>query len=437
MKPSHPQYLLVCRRVDRWIQRVEVGVCLAALATMVCLAFAQVLLRQVSGASLGPFSLPQPVAWFDNIARHMVIWVGVLGASLATAEGRHISIEALPKLLGPTGRRRVDVVVNLAAATACGVLLGLAWIYMARVQMPYEGHLFQVEALDLKVFRWPFLVVVPTGLALMCWRFSLRALEALSLDDEAYEQLRAAEQEVEELPGEEAASGEQSKDAPEEGEGQVAASDSEDPEDAELPRGTAPSASMAEARRALSSSTWDSQEGAALKNLSREEASREGASREDDTAPEDEDDLGEESEEGAALTGDERPGRPLAAGMPSIRSTDEIPIYQDIADDEDLREPELRRGSRLVDSSEELEAVAGIEDLVGDPSQETGGEAEEALEAMARSTDRISLEDRGSDEFEEDDAPLGLGEAATDRLARPGPPPGAPMSEDDSTERGA
>ncbi|MBL4846684.1 MAG: TRAP transporter small permease [Planctomycetes bacterium] len=378
MNESHPHVLRVCRKIDRSIQQVEVWVCLVALAIMVLLAFAQVLLRQTSGASFGPISFPQPVAWFDNIARHMVIWVGVLGASLATAEGRHISIEAIPKLLGPTARRRVDVVVNGSAALACGVLVVLAGFYLSRVQIPNEAHLFIIEALDLKVYRWPLLMVVPVGLALMTWRFALRVAEALVLNDEDYAELRA-------------------EDEDDEPQGDGGGPEKEKHEQA--PSAGDPTA-VAEARKALSSSSWDERSDGAPPPPTRAGS---------DLA--DVDDLGDDSEEGSPLgpasAGD---GRQRPAHVPSLRSTDEIPIYTDISDTEDLREPEVRVGVRVVDSSDELGAVYGMEDLVGDTPAETGPEDEAA---MARSTDRMALEPLPGDS-----APLGLGEAVTDRLAR-------------------
>ena len=54
---------------------------------------------------------------------------------------------------------------------------------------------------------------------------------------------------------------------------------------------------------------------------------------------EDVDDLSGESEEEAAPL----PRKSKPRKTPSLLSTDEIPIYQDLADDEDLREPEIRR----------------------------------------------------------------------------------------------
>lgn len=385
---------------------------------MVLLAFAQVMLRQAAGQMI-PFA--QPVAWFDNIARHMVIWVGVLGASLATAEGRHISIEAIPKLLGPSARRRVDVIVNLSAALACGVLVVVAVIYLQRVQLPNEAHLFIVEALDWKIYRWPFLVVVPIGLALMTWRFGLRVVEALVLDDETYAELRAEENEVEELDEAELAIGAE-LDASE----QTSPDDksTEDRSAAASASGQAPaagdSAALAEARRALSSDAWDEASDSAPPAPSHAGS---------DLA--DVDDLGDESEEGSPLGPDSAESDRLPPHIPSLRSTDEIPIYTDISDTEDLREPEVRASERVADSSDELEAVYGMEDLVGDPLSETGSAAEEAIDAMARSTDRMAPPDPG------ESAPLGLGEVVTDRLARPDLPPEgnqADASEADASE---
>jgi TRAP-type C4-dicarboxylate transport system permease small subunit len=411
---SHPPLLRACRAFDRRIQQVEVWVCLLALAVMVFLAFAQVILRQVAGGAI-PFA--QPVAWFDNIARHMVIWVGVLGASLATAEGRHISIEAVPKLLGPAARRRVDVLVNLAAAAACGVLLVLSVIYLQRVQLPNEAHLFIIEALDWKIYRWPFLVVVPIGLALMTWRFGLRIAEAVSLDDDTYAELRAEENEVEELDEKELAVGD---------EGEVADAEVVDlggpAPDAEAQAPAAgDSAAMAEARRALSSDHWDERSDPAAEPPAPTPASSDLA---------DVDDLGDESEEGSPLGPDSEESESLPAHIPSLRSTDEIPIYTDISDTEDLREPEVRASERVVDSSDELEAVYGMEDLVGDPLAETGSAAEDAIEAMARSTDRMAPPDPA------DSAPLGLGEVATDRLAQPELPSEEPAEDEPKTEGG-
>lgn len=175
--------MLGLKRVDATIQRGEVVVCAVALGVMILLASLQIALRWGQTAAPTVF---QAVDWFDVVARLMVLWVGVVGASLAAAEGRHIAIELLPKFLGPVGRRRLDAATSLATAGVTGLILALALVFLFKSAIPDERHLFTVVSLDLKVPRWPFLVVLPLGLLIMTARFLLRGLEALLLADADY-----------------------------------------------------------------------------------------------------------------------------------------------------------------------------------------------------------------------------------------------------------
>ncbi|MEZ6186564.1 MAG: TRAP transporter small permease subunit [Planctomycetota bacterium] len=272
---AHPpvvQALLKLRKVDAAVQQAEVGVCALSLALMILLAFVQVFLRQFQGEVF------QPVGWFDTITRNLVIWVGMLGASLATAEGRHIAIEAVPKFLPPKGRRRLGVVISLVTAAVTALLLGLVLVYLIKSQIPRTLPMFTVAALDLKVYRWPFLLVVPLGLALITVRCLLRAAEGVFMPDELY--VDHADELADEV-----------------------------------------------AEHA------DSDEAGAAELLLASESSRQG--------------LDPDSARAAvrAALGEPPETQPVQAQGPQPkrvvgRSTDEIPIYRDLGDDEDLREPD-------------------------------------------------------------------------------------------------
>ena len=177
-----PSALGALLRFDAMVQTLEVWLCAACLLVMIVLSFAQVLLRQFRTETL------QPVDWFDLVSRYLVIWVGMLGASLCTAEGRHLAIEALPRILSPRNRRRSDAVVSFVATGVTGILCALSLVYLLRVALPDAEHndLFVVEALGLKVERWPFLVIVPAGLLVVGWRFLLRSVLAILMTDEEY-----------------------------------------------------------------------------------------------------------------------------------------------------------------------------------------------------------------------------------------------------------
>lgn len=111
--------------LSRWISYVEQALLVLCLTIMILFAFAQVLLR----------FLPNEwsVTWLEPFARQLVLWVGLIGASFATAEGRHISIEALPKLLNAKQKKWLGVFLQLAAAGLALALAMLAWTWLMEI----------------------------------------------------------------------------------------------------------------------------------------------------------------------------------------------------------------------------------------------------------------------------------------------------------------
>lgn len=409
-------------RFDRQLQRVEVAVLAASLLLMVALAFAQVLMRTFRT------ELIQPVAWFDNIARHLVIWVGMLGASLCTAEGRHISIEALPKLFGPGGRRKNEAFVSLASIAVVAVLFVLSMIYMLRVQVPDPAHLFRIEALKLDVARWPFLAIVPVGLAVIGWRFALRAALALWMTDEEF---RAREEEAErEVVAADAKNEDEQGAMLLEHEAQVARASGRMPS-------LTPETAREEVRRVLKSE--------------RQPATPTFGRSTPPPPP--------QPQPPPALAPQPLPPAATPRGTPAVRamqlpgrSTDEIPIYRDIADDDDLTEPASRRGTAaMTDSTDALDARPAVESSDSlEPLSDVGDLIDDAVERLAE-TERLKKKaaaPRSDGGPEHDEPPLrGLDRSDrradddvtdTDRLPRPDmplPPPLPDFDADDDAGR--
>lgn len=171
---STPPLLTPLRALDGALRRGEIVVLVTVLITMIGVSFAQVVMRKIR-----PY-VPsvQEVAWFDILARHLVLWVGILGASIAAREGRHFGVELLPKLFSERGRQRLEAGLNVAAGV---VVLVLTLGMIDYVRRPDENALFVIDALELPVRRWWLLAIMPVGLGLMTFRFFLRALEALLL----------------------------------------------------------------------------------------------------------------------------------------------------------------------------------------------------------------------------------------------------------------
>jgi TRAP-type C4-dicarboxylate transport system permease large subunit/TRAP-type C4-dicarboxylate transport system permease small subunit len=90
---SLPKWLT---RVDGGLQRIQEWAIFLLMGVLILMTLLQVVFRLIPGVPSYP--------WLDTLSRWTVLWVGLLGASLAAATGKHISIDVLSRLL-PVGIR--------------------------------------------------------------------------------------------------------------------------------------------------------------------------------------------------------------------------------------------------------------------------------------------------------------------------------------------
>jgi TRAP-type C4-dicarboxylate transport system permease small subunit len=110
--------------------------------------------------------------WIDPLLRHLVLWIGFLGALLATRTVRHINVDALSRLLPAPVLRVTRPLTNLFAACVC-LLLTNACFKMVREEASFGTAGF----LDVPV--WVLQAVMPLALWLMAYRFASHAVSGL------------------------------------------------------------------------------------------------------------------------------------------------------------------------------------------------------------------------------------------------------------------
>ncbi|MBM4354656.1 MAG: TRAP transporter large permease subunit [Deltaproteobacteria bacterium] len=148
-------------RVDVWLQRGQEWAVFSLLVLLVGLTFVQVVLRNLPGNP----SLP----WIDLASRLLVLWVGLLGASLAVAREKHISIDIAGRVLPARLARWVR------GATGAMALLVLVVLVHASLDFTLVKHqsaslpLFTIDSLGLKVYEYAFTDLVPVLFLLMLW----------------------------------------------------------------------------------------------------------------------------------------------------------------------------------------------------------------------------------------------------------------------------
>ena len=151
-------------RLDRLLAGLERAAIVVLLCSLLLLGLLHIILRNVFAGGL---------FWADEVLRHLVLWLGFLGASLATHEQRHLRMDVLGRWLPEGAQSWLALLLNLVAASGCAILAQAAWSFVQ-----FERESSAVLSVGLAV--WMVQSIVPLGFTLMALRFALRMLEALA-----------------------------------------------------------------------------------------------------------------------------------------------------------------------------------------------------------------------------------------------------------------
>jgi C4-dicarboxylate transporter DctQ subunit len=152
-------------RWDETLGRVEKFLVAAMLSVMILLAFLQIILRNVFSTG---------ISWGDPLVRYLVLWVGLIGASLASKEGKHITIEVFSRWFSGHGSRYLKAISCLVSAFICGLLTFAGWTFVQN-----EAQMGGITFLEIPV--WIPQVIIPVTFALMTLRFGFSAFAELTM----------------------------------------------------------------------------------------------------------------------------------------------------------------------------------------------------------------------------------------------------------------
>jgi len=151
---------------DDTLGRAEKFLIAATLSIMILMAFLQIILRNVFSTG---------ISWGDSLVRYLVLWVGFIGASLASKEEKHITIEVFSRWFSNLGNRYLKGIPHLVSAIICGLLTFAAWTFVQN-----EAQMGSTTFLEIPV--WIPQIIIPITFALMTLRFGFRAFAAFTMN---------------------------------------------------------------------------------------------------------------------------------------------------------------------------------------------------------------------------------------------------------------
>lgn len=151
------------QRLGGYLRKTEELILALLLGTMILLSFTQILLRNF---------LDSGIAWADPLLRLLVLWVGMLGAMLATHYDKHIRIDLVTRFIPEQYHRQSAFFTALFSSLICALL---SWHSARFVYYEWQdgGDAF------VGFPAWLAESILPFGFAVMTIRFALVALRNL------------------------------------------------------------------------------------------------------------------------------------------------------------------------------------------------------------------------------------------------------------------
>lgn len=150
------------RSLERGLVLAEESVLVALLLFMVLMSFLQVVLRVFFSTGL---------IWADTLLRHLVLWVGFLGAGLAASSGKQFAMDAMDRVLQGQAKRFAHALCHTFAMVVCLMLLSAACAFFKE---EYAHSQPAFEVLGRGVPGWTLEVILPLGFALLAAHYALR-----------------------------------------------------------------------------------------------------------------------------------------------------------------------------------------------------------------------------------------------------------------------
>jgi TRAP-type C4-dicarboxylate transport system permease small subunit len=151
------QNISFTKRIRMILQRVEDAILVGLLLLMIGMAVTQIFLRNLFGAG---------VVWSDVMLRILVLWVGLIGAMVASRRDNHIAIDLLDRYLPERAKVYADFVVRLFTALICIIV---AYYSLLFVQMEFAdgGIAFA------RVPTWLCEAIIPFAFTVIALRYFL------------------------------------------------------------------------------------------------------------------------------------------------------------------------------------------------------------------------------------------------------------------------
>jgi len=156
-KKSLPQIIILA------LQKLEDSILIGLLLSMICMAVLQIILRNLFDSG---------ILWGDELIRVLVLWIGLIGAMVASRNNHHISIDVISRYLPEQIKKQTALITASFTSLVCAVM---AYFSFRFVMMEKADGLVAFAATP----TWVCESIIPISFAIITLRYLLLSFSCL------------------------------------------------------------------------------------------------------------------------------------------------------------------------------------------------------------------------------------------------------------------
>lgn len=145
---------------NRTIYLLEDSLLIGLLVSMIVLSSGQIVLRNFFDFGF---------IWIDPLLRVLVLWTGLIGATVASRQNKHIRIDLISRFFSKRLHLAIQVFIGFFTAFICAII---AWFGSHWVLTDYQEKLTSFSGLP----NWILEIIIPIAFGLIAIRYLMLSI---------------------------------------------------------------------------------------------------------------------------------------------------------------------------------------------------------------------------------------------------------------------
>ncbi len=151
--------------VIKFLHKIEDTILIGMLLAMIIMAVLQIVLRNLFDSG---------IFWGDGLVKVLVLWIGLVGAMIASRNNHHISIDVISRFLPPGLKKLSNLIISIFTTAICWIM---TWYSFSFVMLEKEDNMTAFANVPV----WICESIIPVAFGIIGLRYLILSFQSLVL----------------------------------------------------------------------------------------------------------------------------------------------------------------------------------------------------------------------------------------------------------------